>query len=76
VQQRFPQVGGLNVDKRDRRFLPLAELVAQLGGEFESSGTAAYDYDVMQIGCHGRARGLCSVVRPADYTWRAGGQHL
>ena len=51
-------MGGGNVDQRDRGFIPFAEFIAQLGGELQPSGAAAYDDDVVWIGCHYRLRDL------------------
>jgi len=55
VQQRFPQVGGRSVDQRDVRALPFAELVAQPGGQFQSTRATTDDDDFMHalLRCHG-----------------------
>ena len=48
MQQRLPQMRARLVHQRDQRLAPLAQLVAQAGGELEAAGAAADDDDAVK----------------------------
>jgi hypothetical protein len=60
MQVRLPEVGLGFFDQGDRRLAFLAQLVAELGGQFEATRSAADDDDLVQVG-----------IRPFDVERRA-----
>ena len=52
MQQRLPQMAMITIHQRDFRFFATPQLSPQLSRQFQSTGTATYDYDFFQWCSH------------------------